>query len=145
MWQPRLDAFGSRFHVLAPDLPGLAHSVAAGPFTIATAAVAIGTLIDKHHGRPAHVCGLSLGAMVGLALAIGYPTTVESLAISGAQVRPHRLLVAMQIAVMKLVPTGRLVSSMASSIPAGRPETADAARATAASLCGQDVKSPNYP
>ncbi len=129
MWQPQLEAFGSRFHVLAPDLPGLAQSIAAGPFSIARAAAAIGALIDEHHGRPAHVCGLSLGAMVGLALAIGYPTTVESLVVSGAQVRPHRLLVAMQIAVMHLVPAGRLVSSMAPSIPAGRPETADAARA----------------
>lgn len=129
MWQPQLDAFGSRFHVLAPDLPGLAQSVAAGPFTITGAAAAVTALIDEHHGRPAHVCGLSLGAMVGLAMAIEQSTTVESLVVSGAQIRPHRLLMAMQIAVMRLVPTSRLVSSMASPIPGGRPETADAARA----------------
>jgi 3-oxoadipate enol-lactonase len=36
---------------------------------------------------------------------------------------------AMQIAAMRLVPTSRLVSSMASSIPRGRSEMADAARA----------------
>lgn len=129
MWQPQLDAFGSRFHVLAPDLPGLAQSVGAGPFSIAGAAAAIGALIDEHHGRPAHVCGLSLGAMVGLALAIGHPERVESLVVSGAQVRPRRLLVATQISVMRLVPAQRLISSMASSLPGERPDSVDAALA----------------
>jgi 3-oxoadipate enol-lactonase len=128
MWQPQLDAFGTRFHVLAPDLPGLAQSNTAGPFTIDGAAVAVAALVDEHHGRPAHICGLSLGGIVGLEMAIQHPAIVESLVVSGAQARPHRLLVAVQIAVMRLVPTHRLVSSMASSIPVGRPETADAAR-----------------
>ena len=128
MWQPQLDALGARFHVLAPDLPGLAQSAAAGPFTIAGAAAAIAALIKEHHGRPAHVCGLSLGAMVGLATAIEFPTCIDHLVVSGAQVRPHRLIVALQTAAMGVVPSRRLLASMASSLPGGRADIADAAR-----------------
>jgi pimeloyl-ACP methyl ester carboxylesterase len=128
MWQPQLDVLGDRFHVLAPDLPGLAQSSTAGRFTIDGAAAAIAKFIEEHHGRPAHVCGLSLGAMVGLATAIEFPTCIDNLVVSGAQVRPHRILVALQTAVMGLVPSGRLLASMASSMPAGRTDIADAAR-----------------
>ena len=126
MWQPQLEAFGSRFHVLAPDLPGFGQSVAAGSFSITGAAADVAALIDEHHGRPVHLCGLSLGAMVGLAMAIDQPGSVESLVVSGAQMRPHRLLMAMQTAVMGLVPASRLFSSMSASIPGGRAEKADA-------------------
>ena len=52
--------------------------------------------------------------------------SVESLVVSGAQMRPHRLLMAMQTAVMGLVPASRLFSSMSASIPGGRAEKADA-------------------
>jgi len=128
MWQPQLDALGKRFHVLAPDLPGFAQSSALGRFTIAGAAAGIAKLIEEHHGRPAHVCGLSLGAMVGLATAIEFPTCIDNLVVSGAQVRPHRLIVALQTAAMGLVPSSRLLASMASSMPGGRTDIADAAR-----------------
>jgi pimeloyl-ACP methyl ester carboxylesterase len=128
MWQPQLDALGSRFHVLAPDLPGMAQSSQVGRFTIAGAAAAIAKLIEEHHGRPAHVCGLSLGAMVGLATAIEFPRCIDDLVVSGAQVRPHRLIVALQTAAMGIVPSSRLLASIASSMPGGRTDIADAAR-----------------
>jgi pimeloyl-ACP methyl ester carboxylesterase len=128
MWQPQLEALESRFHVLARDLPGLAQS-ASGRFTIATAAAAIATLIEGHHGRRAHVCGFSLGAMVALATAIESPECVEDLVVSGAQIRPHRLLIAIQTAVMRAVPTSWLIAGMASSMPGGRADIAESARA----------------
>src|SRR5947209_8261331 len=34
MWQPHLAVLAAHYHVLAPDLPGCAGSVAAGPFTM---------------------------------------------------------------------------------------------------------------
>jgi len=129
MWQPQLDALGGRFHVLAPDLPGMAQSAASGRFSISRAAAAIATLIEEHHDRPAHVCGLSLGAMVGLATVIEFSASVDHLVVSGAQIRPHRLLVGLQAIAMGVVPSSRLFASMASSLPRGRTDTADAARA----------------
>ncbi len=66
--------------------------------------------------------------MVGLATAIGFPTCIDNLVVSGAQVRPHRLIVTLQTAAMGVVPSSRLLASMASSMPGGRTDVADAAR-----------------
>jgi 3-oxoadipate enol-lactonase len=128
MWLPQIEALEDRFHIIAPDLSGFAKSASCGPFTLARAAADVAQLIDEHLGSSAHVCGLSLGAMVALEIAVNRPASVQRLVVSGAQVRPHRALVTVQTLVMGLVPSGRLVSSIAKSIPGERSELKSAAR-----------------
>jgi 3-oxoadipate enol-lactonase len=128
MWLPQIEALGEQFHVIAPDFSGFAKSTSSGSFTMAGTAADVAELIREHHGPSAHICGLSLGAMVALEIAINHPTSVARLVVSGAQVRPHRALIAVQTLVMGLVPSDRLISSMATSISGGRSELNLAAR-----------------
>ncbi|WP_308195880.1 alpha/beta fold hydrolase [Microbacterium aurugineum] len=53
----------------------------------------------------AHVCGLSLGAMIALQLALDHPKRVRSLALAAGQVKPPRVLMAIQSAVMRVLPS----------------------------------------
>lgn len=53
---------------------------------------------------PVHIVGLSLGAVVGLDLAIRYPKLVESLFLSAPQVRMPRRLFQLQNSIMRLLP-----------------------------------------
>jgi 3-oxoadipate enol-lactonase len=127
MWSPQIEALSDRYHVIAPDMSGFAKSASRRPFTLGGAASDVTELIDEHSGSPVHICGLSLGAMVALEIAVNHPAGVDRLVISGAQVRPHRAFVAIQTSIMSLVPSGRLFSSMATSIPGGRSELSEAA------------------
>lgn len=52
-----------------------------------------------------HVCGLSLGAMIALQLALDHPTRVRSLTLAAGQVKPPRVLMAVQSAVMRVLPS----------------------------------------
>jgi len=54
--------------------------------------------------EPVNVCGLSLGAVLALELAIRHPEKVNSLFLSAPQVRPPQTLVAIQKILMKLLP-----------------------------------------
>lgn len=53
---------------------------------------------------PVHVVGLSLGAVIGLDLAIRHPHTVRSLFLSAPQARPPKALMHIQSALMKILP-----------------------------------------
>jgi pimeloyl-ACP methyl ester carboxylesterase len=79
MWEPQIEALSAEFHLLAPDLPGFGGSIAAGPFTVPGAARAVADLIAERTSAPAHVCGLSLGAVVALEMTLDDPTRVASL------------------------------------------------------------------
>lgn len=99
MWAPQLTALSDRFRLLAPDF-------ATGPeaFRFDRCSEQLGTtLADRGIGR-VHVCGLSLGAMVGLHLAASRPDLVESLVLSGLQLRPPRVAMAVQRATMRALP-----------------------------------------
>lgn len=58
--------------------------------------------------EPAHLVGLSLGAVIGLDLAIRHPHRVESLFLSAPQARPSQALMRAQSLLMRLLPS-RLV------------------------------------
>lgn len=62
-------------------------------------------LIDAHSLRPAHVCGLSLGGILALNLAIRSPESVASLFLSGAQAKPPQKIMAIQKMAMRVLPT----------------------------------------
>ncbi|XVU28122.1 alpha/beta fold hydrolase [Actinoplanes sp. CA-054009] len=99
MWQPQREGLGQRFRLLRPDLPGYGRSP--GPFSLDGAVDVLHALaVDG----PVHVCGLSAGAMVGLRWAARHPADVASLILSAVQVRPPRLVMGLQGAVMRLIP-----------------------------------------
>jgi 3-oxoadipate enol-lactonase len=127
MWQPHLAVLAAHYHVLAPDLPGCAGSVAAGPFTMEKAATALVDLIRTRGHGPAHICGVSLGAMVALPLYRLAPELVASLVLSGGQVHPNRFFMTLQEALVRCMPERQLVESLSGSFRRQYPELVEPA------------------
>jgi 3-oxoadipate enol-lactonase len=96
MWQPQMVPLGEYYYTLAPDLPGVSGSAATSPFSVATAADAVIALIRQQGYQGAHVCGLSLGAVIALEVALRAPDLTSSLVLSGGQVHPNSLVMALQ-------------------------------------------------
>ena len=72
-------------HSLVPDLPGFGAS-AGHPWTdLSTTADELADLVrERAHGGRAHVVGLSLGGVVGTALAARHPDVIRSVFVTGA-------------------------------------------------------------
>lgn len=64
--------------------------------------------IAQEISEPAHIVGLSLGAVIGLNLAIRHPHVVKSLFLSAPQAKPSPMLMRIQSVLMRVLPT-RLV------------------------------------
>jgi pimeloyl-ACP methyl ester carboxylesterase len=90
----------ARYHVFAPDLPGFGRSAASGPFTLARGVDAVVEVIRRASAPAAHICGLSLGAMLAVEVALQQPRLVASLTLSGGQIHPNPLLMRVQSAVL---------------------------------------------
>ena len=69
------------------------------------AATRVVSELDRLGIEQAHVCGLSLGAMIALQLALDHPKRVRSLALAAGQVKPPRVLMSVQSAVMRMLPS----------------------------------------
>lgn len=69
-------------------------------------------LLRTHSHGPAHVCGLSLGAMVALPLYQQAPELVASLVLWGGQVHPNRFLITVQEALTRALPERQLIASV---------------------------------
>jgi pimeloyl-ACP methyl ester carboxylesterase len=83
MWLPQLQHLSDSYHVLAPDLPG--HGALARlPFTFASAAQSLHTLIEGSAGGRAIVVGASMGGYVAIELAHRFPQSVAGLVLAGA-------------------------------------------------------------
>jgi 3-oxoadipate enol-lactonase len=117
MWTPQLEALCSEFHVLAIDLPGFALSKTHGRFSFALAAQAITEVIEQHCQGKAHICGLSLGAMVALEVINKTPQCVQSLMLSAGQMYVPKPLMLFQRIVFTLLSEKQLLKSLSSSIP----------------------------
>lgn len=115
MWRAQLDALGTSYEVVAPDLPG--HGHAPGPFTMRDATEKVRELLTYASG-PVHLVGASLGGAVALQVAFAEPDRVASLLLSGAPVRlpPANLL--LQRAATAVLPLG---STAAMSVRVIRP------------------------
>jgi 3-oxoadipate enol-lactonase len=87
---------GERYATFAPDLPGVSGSCANTSFTLTRAADAVIDLIRRQGYDRAHICGLSLGAMVAVEIALRAPDLTASLILSGCQVHPQPLIMAVQ-------------------------------------------------
>ena len=120
MWQPQLDLFAASRHVIAPDLPGFAASASSGPFSLAHAAQLVADVARLRCRPPVHLCGLSLGAMTALRIALDDPLLVRSLILSGAQVRPPSLLMTVQRLILSGIPEQRLLTSLIDFVPKGQ-------------------------
>lgn len=102
-WNDQIAALPHDFNGFSPRIAGLANDDEAA-FTLVGAAAEVVLGLDQRGVDRAHICGLSLGAMVAVQVAIGYPERVASLVLSGGQVHPPRALMAVQSAVMRILP-----------------------------------------
>jgi 3-oxoadipate enol-lactonase len=83
LWQPMIARFASRFRCLALDLPGHGQSdpsqKASDMAYLADWSIAV---LDHVGLDRAHVCGLSIGGMVGQQLGLSYPDRLHSLVLA---------------------------------------------------------------
>lgn len=145
-WAPVQASLPHTFRVLTPTLPG-AERGAATPFDLERAAEAIAEAIEGSAHPTAAVCGVGLGAMVGLTLAAQYPERVSKLALVTRQVRLSPVLMSLPAAALRLIPArslrrigidnGQLVSLLDQVRPVDFAHLAPGVRPAAAVVCGQ--------
>jgi 3-oxoadipate enol-lactonase len=88
MWVPQIEALASHFTVLAYDMRGHGRSsVPPGPYSIAQLAGDAHRMLQQLGVERAHWVGLSLGGMVGQALALQHPESVDRLVIANSYAR----------------------------------------------------------
>ncbi len=110
-WEPQIEAFSSTREVLSPPLLG------PEPFTFERATAALDSLLWEQDA--VDVCGLSLGALVGLRYAAEHPERVARLAVCAGFVRlpsRHRAMQAVVTAAMGLLWPRRMHRSLASGV-----------------------------
>ena len=77
------------YHILLPDLPSHGKSSHIRPLTLSSCAKLLADLIrNQAKDGKAHVIGLSLGAFIGIALAVQHPDVVDTMLISGLKIFP---------------------------------------------------------
>ncbi|GAA3660161.1 alpha/beta fold hydrolase [Microbacterium marinilacus] len=74
------------------------------PFSLSRSVDELRGLLDAQGVGRAHLCGLSLGAVVATRFAAAHPDRVSSLTLSGGQVRPSPALMRLQRAIIALLP-----------------------------------------
>jgi 3-oxoadipate enol-lactonase len=80
MWDPQATALSKEFRVLRYDGRGQGQSSAtAGPYSIAQLADDLIRLLDKLQLPKVYFCGLSMGGMVGMSIALRAPDRVRKL------------------------------------------------------------------
>jgi pimeloyl-ACP methyl ester carboxylesterase len=85
MWNPLIPRLAGKFHVIAPDLPGIGDSeIPPDGLDMKNAAIRIHALADSLGIRNACVVGHDIGLMVAYAYAALYPESVEKLAVMDA-------------------------------------------------------------
>ncbi len=83
LWEPQLPVLAEHFRVLTYDHPGHGSSALPEvPCTVASLANALLALLDELGLERVSLCGVSLGGMVGMALAVVAPARVERLVLA---------------------------------------------------------------
>jgi 3-oxoadipate enol-lactonase len=88
MWQPQVTALAASLRVLRYDARGHGRSsTPPGPYTIARMGGDVQALLQSLGVARAHFCGLSMGGMVGLWLAVHAPASIDRLVVSNTAAR----------------------------------------------------------
>ncbi|MDQ1397064.1 MAG: 3-oxoadipate enol-lactonase / 4-carboxymuconolactone decarboxylase [Acidimicrobiaceae bacterium] len=83
LWEPQMPILRERFRVVRYDHPGHGGTPAShGPLRLDDLAAGVIALLDHIDIATASFCGLSLGGMVGMALASGAPERIERLVLA---------------------------------------------------------------
>ncbi len=83
MWDPQAAEFRKRFRVLRYDTRGHGQSpVTPGPYSIEQLAKDVIALLDALDLGRVHFCGLSMGGMIGMWLALNAPERLHKLVLS---------------------------------------------------------------
>ena len=98
-WSGVIDALPDRVRAIALPVPPTED------FSLPRAAETVVRELDGLQLNRVHLCGLSLGAMVALQVALDSPDRVDRLILSGAQVAPNPVLMRVQSAVMRVLPS----------------------------------------
>jgi 3-oxoadipate enol-lactonase len=101
-WQPQIGALADRFHLAVPDL--FDSAAAPEPFSFQQVCRTLAGWMREEPGGPCTSSGSRSGPMVALRLAADHPDVTASLVISGVQLKPPRLHMASQRAVMAVLP-----------------------------------------
>lgn len=106
-WDAQVAALPAGMVGYAPAIAGLSED---SNFSLGAAAAELRNGLVERGVASAHLCGLSLGAMVATRFAIDFPECTKSLVLSGGQVRPNPMLMGVQNAIMRVLPA-RLVTA----------------------------------
>ena len=88
MWDPQVEPLASRYRVIRYDMRGHGRSPSPpGPYSIADLGGDLIALLDELDIDRAHICGLSLGGMVGMWVAANAPDRVDRLALCATSAR----------------------------------------------------------
>ncbi len=100
-----LDVWDPIIERLPAGLEGIALPLPLGEvFSIESGAHQLHHDLDAAGISTAHICGLSLGAMVGLKFAVEFPGRTDRLILSGGQVHHNAAVVQAQILATRLLP-----------------------------------------
>jgi pimeloyl-ACP methyl ester carboxylesterase len=108
-WDEQFDRLGTRFDLVAVDLPGFGWSDrTAGRTTLAAMAAALPPLLDALGiGGPVHVVGNSLGGAVAMRLAADRPDRVRSLVLANSAGFGREVTIALRLLAIR--PISRLL------------------------------------
>lgn len=83
MWEPQVAQLAAQFRLLRYDTRGHGKStVGPGRYTIARLGRDVVALLDHLHIERAHMCGLSMGGITGMWLALNHPERIDHLVLS---------------------------------------------------------------
>lgn len=102
-WDAQLATLPEGFSGSAPHIPGLSDEGEA-EFSFVGAAAEIVRGLDRRGVERAHMCGLSIGAMLALRIVVDHPDRVASLVLSGGQINPSQVVMGLQSALTRILP-----------------------------------------
>lgn len=108
-WQDVVTDLGADRPMLAPWLKGLKPGDSVG-FDMTTAAASVASELELRGAPPADVCGLNLGALVALRLAVAHPERIRRVVVVSGFVVPPKAALRLQRTMLRLAPDKRLLA-----------------------------------